>query len=79
MSKRVTGEEMAQQLSDFVNSANGAEIDKFVNEINSDHPELQNRVFNLFISTAKGFSNKQNYDARNQFAVETSKKIMDVI
>lgn len=75
----MTGEEMAQQLSDFVNSANGVEIEKFVNEVNSDHPELQNRVFNLFVGVARGFSEKDSYDARNKYAVETSKKIMDVI
>lgn len=77
--ERMTGEQVAQNLSDFVNIASTNELDNFVKEISADHPELQNRIFMLFMQTTKQLATKDDTDSRNKHAVNTSKRIVDLL
>lgn len=78
--KRFDGEEVAQELSDFVNSMHQPQEEDFVNTVLSNHRTLQTDTFNLFYTCLEGWASNAdsgNYDSRNENACKTSKMMVD--
>ena len=80
--KRITGEEMAEQLSDFINSATYDEKQAFAQKVTSDHRFLQQETYSLFMSCiyqwAKAYENGR-FDERNRTACTVSHQIINMI
>ena len=78
---RKKGQEVADTLSDFVNSAMLDDKDEFVQAITSDHRALQQDNFSMMLKCIEKWSRDYeagNYDARNERACKASKMMMDV-
>ncbi len=75
-----TGEEMAEQLSKFVNKlGNNKDEQEFCAALMRQHRTLQQSVFSLMTAAIKEWSKQQNFDARNEFTVATCKEIVDKV
>jgi hypothetical protein len=73
------GKQMAEALLDFVNGASMKDKEAFVQQMLRGHRTLQQEAFNLMIDTCKAWSaldGTELYDDRNNYAVQTSVKIM---
>lgn len=82
MSRETKGKEVAEVLSDFVNSAFQNERKQFVETIVRDHRALQEEVFKLFLETCEAWSEmykEGRYDPRNEFTVKTAYKIVEML
>jgi hypothetical protein len=80
--KSLQGEDVAEELSDLVNSTSYLELNKFVNTVLTDHRTLQSDTFNLFFKCFEGWANNAesgNYDARNEGACKVSKMAVDAV
>lgn len=78
--KRKTGVEMAQELSDFVNIASPQEFENFARAVNSDHRTLQGDTFSLYLRCIRLWATdyrKGNFDERNKSACVLSHKFME--
>jgi hypothetical protein len=83
--RKIEAEEKRQNLvsdfSRFVNGASADEIKEFCTDISRDHRTLVQAKFGVFLQFAKilaSYDKTGNYDARNEYAVKTSVKIMEV-
>lgn len=82
MTKRVTGEEIACQLSDFVNSAFDSEKRDFVEEVVTDHRTLQQDTFIMFLKCVETWANYYEnglHDPRNEYTCKASKVIIEAL
>jgi len=72
--------ETARNLVDGVN-AMGLDADAFANEILRQHRTIQQTVFKAFLATVKAWAAlaPSHYDARNEFTVEQSRKIIEAL
>ena len=75
---RKNPKELVSLLSQYVNSMCVNQKD-FAEEVMREHRTLQQSMFGLFLRTIEEWSNQENYDPRNEYAVETSKKIMELL
>jgi hypothetical protein len=76
------GEAVADQLTNFLNSASIKDTEDFVNAMMVEHRFLQEETFKLFLKTCSKWSEMleaDRFDDRNVFTVKTSKKITDLI
>ena len=72
-------EKMAEALTKWVNGADADEIKVFATALSHQHRTLQQGVFGAFLQFAKVLAHNHstgNCDARNEYACETSVKIM---
>jgi hypothetical protein len=80
--KRTSGKDVAQELSDFVNSSYSITEQEFVDTLLSEHKTLQQSVFRLFIQCVEGWAemyDKGCFDVRNEETCKLSKQIMGVV
>jgi hypothetical protein len=76
------GDEVAEQLSDFVNSMYNVQRDDFVTSVLTDHRALQSDTFNLFFKCFEGWAENAdtgNYDARNEGACKVSRDMIKAV
>ena len=52
---------------------------EFAEEMMNEHRTLQQSMFGLFLRTIEEWSKQKRYDLRNEYTVETSKKIMELL
>lgn len=74
------GTEVAEELSDFVNSMYSDQENDFVESVLTDHRTLQSDTFNLFCKCLEGWARNAdsgNYDARNEGACKVSKMMIE--
>ena len=79
---RTTGKEVAEKVSDFVNSAFGSERVDFVETVVSDHRTLQQDMFKMFLGCIQEWAvahDNDRYDARNEYTVKASKVMMEAL
>ena len=80
--KKMTGKELAKQLSQFVNiMANAKEEDEFVEAIMREHRTLQQSTFKLVMKLIVAWAETGDdfYDLRNEYTVLQCKEILDKI
>lgn len=76
----MTGEEMAKELSNFVNSLSSRRRQKeFCETLMREHRTLQQSVFGLFSAAIREWAKQENFDARNEFTIKTCKKIVSSV
>lgn len=76
----MTGEEMARELTKFVNRlGNNKEEKEFCDALMREHRTLQQSVFSLFSAAIQEWAKQENFDARNEFTVNTCKKIVSSV
>lgn len=79
---RVTGIEMAEKFSNFVNSSFGSERIEFAREISSDHRTLQEDSFLTFLMCIEKWASDYDngsYDERNKYTVKASKVMLEAL
>lgn len=77
---RKTGEQMAKELIDWVNSATSSEFDQFAKQIVKEHRTLQHETFDLFVRCMEQWAElyqKDWYDPRNEWACRMSYEIIN--
>lgn len=80
--ERPTGEEVAEILTSFVNGASSQDKKEFVEKLTKrEHRTLQQQAFGLFIEAIFAWSKTEEnrYDLRNEYTVQTSKEIADLL
>ena len=70
--------QVVNELSKFAN-AMCPKGQEFAQEIMREHRTLQQSMFGLFLRTMEEWSKQEHYDLRNEYTVETSKKIMELL
>lgn len=73
--------ELAEQFSNFVNRATRKEKEELVKAMTCQHRTLVQEQFGVFLAFAKELADQHeagNFDARNAYAGEISKKIMNL-
>tara|TARA_B100000427_G_scaffold329726_1_gene347322 strand:- start:3979 stop:4242 length:264 start_codon:yes stop_codon:yes gene_type:complete len=70
---------MAWALEDFCNFSTRMDNKAVADNLSSIHPSLQQYIFDLFIQYVENLSSKERYDVRNEQAVKSSKKIIEII
>jgi hypothetical protein len=71
-------QELVKALSNYVNRM-GHDTDTIANEIMREHRTLQQNIFGLFLRVIEEWSKQEHSDLRNQYTIETSKRIMEVL
>jgi hypothetical protein len=77
----MTPTELAEQFSNFVNRATREEREELAKAMTYQHRTLVQAQFGVFLAFAKELAEQRdagNYDARNAYAGELSKKIMNL-
>lgn len=80
--EQTKGAKVAEQLTDFLNSASQQDVKDFTEAMMVEHRYLQEEAFKLFLKTCEEWSKMHDadrFDARNEFTVKTSKKITQLI
>lgn len=72
-------DDLARQISRFVNGSDQEEIANLAGKILNDHRTLQQKTFGLFLECIRKWAalEPQRWDSRNDFTVGTCKKIME--
>ena len=73
-----TAKDVVNELSKFAN-AMCPKSEEFAEEVMREHRTLQQSMFGLFLRTIEEWAKQENYDLRNEYTVETSKKIMELL
>lgn len=79
---RVTGLEMAESFSRFINSSLPSEREEFARTVVVDHRTLQQDSFLTFLKCIEVWSDCYDgnmFDARNEYAVKASKIMMQAL
>lgn len=78
--QRKEAEKAVDLLSRYANNVS-MNSSYFVNAVMQEHRTLQQAMFSLFMSCIREWArlSENHYDLRNEFTVETSKKIMKAI
>lgn len=81
MTKRLSGKEVAQVVSDFANVAFESEKQEFAETVTNEHRTLQEEMFTMFLGCLNEWSEKKEYqiDARNQYTYKASKIMMQAL
>jgi hypothetical protein len=69
---RMKADELAKEISDFVNGASSNEVKELVELMAQDHPTLQQSKMRLACLFVEQMANKQYTDARNQQSKKTA-------
>ena len=69
---RMKADELAKEISDFVNGASSNEVKELVELMAQDHPTLQQSKMRLACLFVERMANKQYTDARNQQSKKTA-------
>jgi hypothetical protein len=75
---KLTGTQMAEQFSDFVNMSTH-DKDEFSKAVTNEHRHLQQEMFNSMLKCIEGWRTNEilgYYDARNEYAVKASKAMI---
>lgn len=78
MSREQKVEELAQQISDFVNSGSGSEFAYLAYLLSNEHPSLQNDIFHVAFKIIQAIGSHTadgGIDPRNANAVKASNLI----
>lgn len=68
--------ELAEEISNFVNSTNQSKIDELVKLMAQDHPTLQQSKMRLACQFIEAMANKEHVDARNETSRKTAKAMI---
>ena len=80
--KSLSGKEVAEIFSDFINSASLQAQKDFINSVVSDHRTLQSDMFSIFFSCLEEWSDFYRtgyYDARNEGVCKLSNTMINSI
>lgn len=69
---RMNAEELAREISDFVNGAGKNEMDKLAELMAQDHPTLQQLKMKVVCLFVEQMANKSYTDARNEESKKTA-------
>ena len=69
---RLKADELAREISNFVNGAGITEMDKLAELMSQDHPTLQQSTMRLVCSFIEQMANKGYTDARNEQSKQTA-------
>lgn len=78
MGEKLTGRQMGEQFSNFVNMSTH-DKDEFATTVCNEHRFLQQEMFNAFFKCVENWSASESrgyYDARNEYAVKASKAMI---
>jgi hypothetical protein len=76
---KITGKELATELTDFVNNFN-CDHDEFINAFTREHRTLQQSSFRLILMLLEKLASDEygkNTDARNKSSHEVAKKMIE--
>jgi hypothetical protein len=71
-------QQLVKALSDYVNRM-GHDKDGVAEQVMREHRTLQQSLFGLFLRVIEEWSKQGHCDLRNEYAVESSKKIMELL
>lgn len=77
---RVTGTDMAEIFSDFVNAGLDKEFDEFVIKVTSDHRTLQRSMFLVMFKCMEEWHDMYidgNYDDRNEYSLKIAYQMIE--
>lgn len=80
--RALQGDEVAEELSDFVNSAYQDQKKGFITTVLSDHRTLQSDTFNLFYKCFEGWADNYdsgNFDGRNEGACKLAHMMIKAV
>ena len=69
---RLKADELAREISDFVNGASSNEVEQLVELMVQDHPTLQQSKMRLVCLFVEQMASKQYTDARNEQSKKTA-------
>lgn len=78
MGEKLTGTQMGEKFSDFVNMSTH-DKDEFALTVTNEHRFLQQEMFNSMMKCVERWSDNhdnRHYDARNEYAVKASKAMI---
>lgn len=73
---RLSAEELAKEISRFVNGASSSESEKLAKLMAEDHPTLQQNKMRLACLFIEEMANKSYVDGRNQSSQKTAKAMI---
>lgn len=76
---RKTAEELAKDISNFVNGARPAEVKRLAELMSNDHPTLQQSTMGLCLEFITAMANKNYTDARNEDSKEHAQAALNGI
>jgi hypothetical protein len=71
-------QELVKVLSNYVNRM-GHDKDGVAETVMREHRTLQQNIFGLFLRVIEEWSKQGHSDLRNEYTIETSKKIMAIL
>lgn len=74
---RLSVEELANEISSFVNGASIDEVEELAKAMSSDHPTLQQSKMKLACLFIEIMANKTHVDARNESSHKTAKAMIN--
>ena len=80
--RKEKGQLFADTFLDYINGATKTDKEKAVDVMLHGHRTLQQQAFSFCLEYIQGLSDQLDsgyYDPRNQFSVETSRKIVDFL
>jgi len=78
--KRLTPDEMAEEMSKFLNTLSSDErTEKFVEAMRRDHRTLQQSFTRLCLAWIADLADREHYDGRNEASVKVAKEIKRAI
>ena len=77
MNERMTGKELANNVSRFVNVFN-PDTKEFIEAVMKDHPTLQQSTIRLCFELISAMANQNRVDDRNEKSVSTCKLIVNL-
>ena len=76
--KKTDAKALVDMLSKYVNVMSHSR-DEVAKEILREHRTLQQSMFGLMLYVIEQWSKQENYDLRNEYTIQSSKKIMEVM
>lgn len=73
---RLTAEQLAEEISRFVNGASSTEVKELAELMGQDHPTLQQSKMRLACLFIEVMGNKPHVDARNETSRKTAKAMI---
>lgn len=73
---RLSAEELAKEISRFVNGASQDDVQELIKFMSGDHPTLQQATMRLACGFIESMANKVNTDLRNQYSKKVANQII---
>lgn len=73
---RLTTEQLAEEISNYVNGASSSEVKRLAELMSQDHPTLQQSKMRLACAFIEQMANKPHVDGRNETSQKTAKAMI---